>query len=451
MNFSSRLLMALCLLVTALSVPNTGQAQEPVDLFERAPWSFSGGLGFMRVEGDEEIEDGEFIALKLGYDFNPRWALEGVFYYFPELENREFREGDDRFSLDDSIWAARLGADLLFHLRNTDNLRVDPYLAIGAGFFFWEEDLGSGKTEFSLTAGGGMFYHFSEAWALRGDIRTDLVGGDTEGKIYGNVALAFRWGTRVPAAYTVTGGGIDSDGDGLLDNEEAQYGTDPYDPDTDDDGLSDGEEVKIYSTDPLNPDTDLDGLKDGAEVLTFRTNPLVQDTDNGGVADGHEVIEDYTDPLDPSDDLMLFTLNIEFDYDKANIRPSDYEELNAIVKVLRRDPGSTATVEGHADKRAKSKRSYNQRLSERRAKAVKQYLVDQGIGESRIESKGYGFDRPLVPNTTEENMQKNRRTEVYIRKSGQEREKTRRYLGSDEEYFTQEDYRDTAVEEDIIK
>ena len=114
--------------------------------------------------------------------------------------------------------------------------------------------------------------------------------------------MNYRWGAAVPAAYAVSGGAIDSDGDGLLDTEEAQLGTDPFNPDTDGDGLSDGEEVRTYKTDPLDPDTDLDALKDGAEVLTHKTNPLERDTDKGGVADGHEVIEDNTDPLDPADD-----------------------------------------------------------------------------------------------------------------------------------------------------
>jgi hypothetical protein len=59
---------------------------------------------------------------------------------------------------------------------------------------------------------------------------------------------------------------IDSDNDGLTDAEEKALGTDPNNPDTDGDGLFDGEEVKVYKTDPLNPDTDGDGFKDGAEV-----------------------------------------------------------------------------------------------------------------------------------------------------------------------------------------
>lgn len=59
---------------------------------------------------------------------------------------------------------------------------------------------------------------------------------------------------------------LDSDGDGLTDEQETKLGTDPKNPDTDGDGLFDGEEVNSYHTNPLNADTDADGYRDGDEV-----------------------------------------------------------------------------------------------------------------------------------------------------------------------------------------
>jgi len=94
----------------------------------------------------------------------------------------------------------------------------------------------------------------------------------------------------------------DLDGDGLLNVEEKQIGTDPLNPDTDGDKLRDGEEVHTYKTDPLNKDTDGDGLTDGEEVLTYHTNPLVKDTDGDGLDDGEEVLKYLTDPLKPDTD-----------------------------------------------------------------------------------------------------------------------------------------------------
>jgi outer membrane protein OmpA-like peptidoglycan-associated protein len=396
-----------------LLVPTPARAER--DLFERAPWNASAGIGYIRFEHDEEVKDGPFLMLRLGYDLSPRWTIEGDMDIMPKLKKRSF-DNPGRKELDDDTWAVRIAVDLMFHLRNIDNMKWDPYLLAGAGFTHYGDSVDTGKTEGLINAGVGMFYHFNDAWALRLDLRGELVGSDTEANMLIGAGVNYRWGTYVPVEYAVTGGEIDSDGDGLLDTRESEIGTDPYDPDTDKDGLSDGQEVLEYMTDPLNADTDWDVLKDGAEVLTYQTNPLEPDTDNGGVADGHEVIEDHTNPLDPSDDLQLFTLNIEFDYDKANIRPIYYDQLDVIVKVLQRDPEATAKIEGHADKRPKSSRPYNLDLSKRRARAVRDYLVDVGgIETDRLTYEGYGFDRPVVPNTTEENMQLNRRTEIYIR------------------------------------
>ncbi len=86
----------------------------------------------------------------------------------------------------------------------------------------------------------------------------------------------------------------DSDGDGLLDSDEAVKGTDSLKADTDGDGLKDGDEVS-KGTDPLKADTDGDGLKDGDEA-SRGTNPLSEDSDNDGLKDGDEVARG-TDPL----------------------------------------------------------------------------------------------------------------------------------------------------------
>ncbi|HMO05167.1 MAG TPA: OmpA family protein [Kiritimatiellia bacterium] len=389
------------------------------DLFEEAPWYVGFGVGHVNFEGDAVVQDDFFLGLRLGHDLHEYFGLEFGFDYVPTLDNTVFREGDNRYALDSDTSAFRLSLDALFHLRNTDNLRWDPYLAVGGSYISFDDAINNDgdKDTLGFQAGAGLFYHFSDAWSVRGDWRTTIAGDNTEFASILFVGANYRWGTRIAPKYALSGGDIDSDGDGLTDSREAEIGTNPFDPDTDKDGLSDGEEVLTYGTDPLNPDTDWDGLKDGAEVLTYRTDPKNPDTDNGGVKDGHEVIEDGTNPLDPADDLQLFTLNIEFDYDKSNLRPQYHDDLDVVIKVLQRDPGATARIEGHADKRPTSKRDYNIRLSERRAKAVLDYIADVGgIERSRMTSHGYGFDRPVAPNDTEPNMQKNRRTEIYIRK-----------------------------------
>lgn len=397
------------------------------DIFEEAPWTLSLGGGYVGREGDEPVKDSPFLSLKLGYDVSPRWTFEWDLGIMPYLRKQTFNY--DKFELDGNTWGLRTGLDVLLHLRTTKNLRFDPFLAAGAGVAIYGKSVGpgGGSVQASVPVGLGILYHFNDEWALRGDYRHEFHGMEgsrlaSEHHTILSAGVNYRFGAAVKPVYVVAGSGdLDSDGDGLTDVEEAQLGTDPFNPDTDGDGLTDFEEVRTYKTDPLNADTDYDGLKDGAEVHVYKTDPLKQDTDNGGVADGHEVIEDSTDPLNPADDLQLFTLNIEFDYDKAVLRPQYFDQLDVIVKVLQRDPGATARIEGHADKRKKSSPSYNMRLSERRAKAVLDYLSEVGgIERARLTPVGYGFTRPVAPNDTEQNMQKNRRTEIYIRGSHQQ-------------------------------
>ncbi len=415
------------LLVIAAAMCAGVSARAEDDLFARAPWSGGVGVGAALFEGDEELQNGPFLALRLGYDFNPHWTLEGDLNYAPQLSKRTFDDG--RYEMPDDTYMLRLGVDVLLHLRHmTRNLQWDPYLALGGCAVMYGEDTGAdeGNSDLAVTAGAGLMYHFNDVWAVRGDARLAVAGTDTEFNTLVSIGVNYRFGAARPPAYRLTGGELDSDGDGLTDDREREIRTDPFDPDSDDDQLTDGEEVLTYQTDPLNADSDYDGLTDGAEVKVYKTQPLDIDTDDGGVADGHEVIEDNTDPLNPADDLQLFTLNIEFDYDKAILRPQYFSQLDVIAKVLQRDPGATARIEGHADKRKTSEREYNLNLSSRRAKAVEDYLVNQGgIERARLASKGYGFDRPVAPNDTETHMQKNRRTEIYIRKGTGEETSTR--------------------------
>ena len=112
------------------------------------------------------------------------------------------------------------------------------------------------------------------------------------------IVVATQSGAATNVALTAAVEG-DRDADNLVDTQEALLGTDPNNPDTDADGLKDGDEVLIYSTDPRNPDTDRDGLSDAAEVNIHKTNPNLADTDADGISDGLEVAQG-TDPLVPN-------------------------------------------------------------------------------------------------------------------------------------------------------
>lgn len=94
---------------------------------------------------------------------------------------------------------------------------------------------------------------------------------------------------------------LDEDNDGLSNLEEFQNNTIPNDEDSDDDGLTDSDEVNTHGTNPLNADSDDDGLTDFAELNTTNTLPLDNDTDDDGITDGYESQFAFLDPNTPGD------------------------------------------------------------------------------------------------------------------------------------------------------
>jgi outer membrane protein OmpA-like peptidoglycan-associated protein len=107
------------------------------------------------------------------------------------------------------------------------------------------------------------------------------------------------------------------------------------------------------------------------------------------------------------------TLEVNFDFDKSNIREEDKAKLQEAVDFVKKYPGAKVRLEGHTD--SIGTEQYNQALSERRAESVKNYLVKEGAAEeSKTTAIGYGESRPVAPNKTEEGRAKNRRVEILI-------------------------------------
>jgi VWFA-related protein len=131
--------------------------------------------------------------------------------------------------------------------------------------------------------------------------------------------------------------------------------------------------------------------------------------ENRLVADGIYDRSVFT-PFSGVGDIAL--VNIEFDYDKATIRPESMPRIQEIASVMKAYPNILMEIRGHTDDRGSD--DYNQRLSEQRARAVADALEDMGVKSARLTVKGFGESRPLAPNDSEENRTKNRRTEFVI-------------------------------------
>jgi len=105
-------------------------------------------------------------------------------------------------------------------------------------------------------------------------------------------------------------------------------------------------------------------------------------------------------------------LNVLFDKDKSAIKPEFEAELSKFPLFLKANPQIQVELGGHTD--SEGDESYNIKLSERRAEAIKLFLVKQGVAPIRLSVVGYGSSQPKYPNNSIENMQLNRRTEAKI-------------------------------------
>ncbi len=127
----------------------------------------------------------------------------------------------------------------------------------------------------------------------------------------------------------------------------------------------------------------------------------------------HDIILYPIDKL--VDEKIALTMNnIFFDFDNATLRPESYHELNRWVEVFNKYPDLNAEIHGHTCWIGTD--AYNQGLSERRAKAVVNYLVSQGIDQNRLSRMGFGETKPIASNKTQKGRETNRRVEVLFTK-----------------------------------
>lgn len=159
--------------------------------------------------------------------------------------------------------------------------------------------------------------------------------------------------------------------------------------------------VIVPDEQPSVVDSDMDGVPDHLDTCPATAHNYVVDARGCPIQD---II---------ADDLRM-ELRVFFDNDKSAIKPQYRQEVAKVAEKMREYPNATATIEGHASKTGPSAK-YNQRLSEARANAVKSMLSNEfGVAPNRLTAVGYGYDRPIAPNNTEEGRAQNRRVYAVI-------------------------------------
>ncbi|WP_338646968.1 OmpA family protein [Flavobacterium sp. KS-LB2] len=333
---------------------------------------------------------------------------------------------------------------------------VDPSLSVGGGYtFFGDSSFGT------LNPGAGLTFWFTESVGFELSTRYKKSFGDREdasgtpdapSHFQHSAGLIFKFG------------GKDTDGDGIYDKDDAcpeVAGLKEFNgcPDTDGDGIQDSADAcpEVAGLAALNgcPDTDGDGIadKDDAcpEVAGLAALKGCPDTDGDGVADKDDKCPTVAGPkenagcpwpdtdgdgvLDKDDkcpevrgtvanqgcpevsEEVMKTLNnygkiILFDSGKSTFQKGTYTVLQSITSILKEYPYSRFMIEGHCD--SDGSNELNQTLSENRAAAVKNYLIENGIAADRLRSTGFGETKPIATNKTAKGKAMNRRVEISL-------------------------------------
>lgn len=346
--------------------------------------------------------------------------------------------------------AASRGESFLFELDANINLRllkdeyiVNPYLTAGVGGSYYNVHFGA-----YVPIGGGFQFKFGgdEVVRLQAQYRYGITETTTD---HFNLTLGIGsfWTPDAPQLKPVPAAPVaekDTDNDGFVDSKDqcpevagvAQYNGCPV-PDSDNDGIKDDKDkcptvagLAKYDGCPI-PDTDGDRINDEedkcpnvAGVGRLQGCPE-KDTDGDGVADDLDRCPNEAGPVSnngcperkaPTQEEVVKVQEaakfVYFETGSAKLKATSTPALTQVVNIMKNNTDATITIEGHTDNVGSAQ--LNQKLSQDRAASVKKFLVGKGIAESRITTAGYGFDKPVAPNTTAAGRAKNRRVVMTL-------------------------------------
>ncbi|MCP2028105.1 outer membrane protein OmpA-like peptidoglycan-associated protein [Flavobacterium sp. HSC-32F16] len=335
---------------------------------------------------------------------------------------------------------------------------VDPSLSVGGGYtFFGDSSYGT------VNPGAGVTFWFTDAiglelatrykWSVSGD-RQDASGApDAPSHFQHTAGLVFKFGgkdtdgdgiyDKDDACPDVAGlkqfnGCPDTDGDGIVDASDAcptEFGLAALNgcPDRDGDGVADKDDAcpDVAGLAALKgcPDTDGDGIADKDDKCPTVAGPKENggcpflDADKDGVLDKDDDCPTVPGPASNRgcpevssqalEDLKVQARAIYFNSGKATFKTGDKEtpaRLDAIKEILKNYPNAKFSIEGHTDSTGSAK--VNDKLSQDRANAVLNALVERGVSADNLEAKGFGSSQPVASNKTAAGKAQNRRTEI---------------------------------------
>ena len=364
---------------------------------EAGDWDLGvfGGYGWPAEYGPYHPSNDWLFGARVGYFFTPAWSLETSWQRLDTRTNFAASLGLQ----DQHMTLSCYRLDMLYNFAEGSSIR--PFLAGGVGCEKTDVQGFGSRSDVGWNAGGGLRWFTSPHFYVRLDGRVvwTKVGGDidaTQRNYESTLGVGWVFGGHhaagAPAA--VPPSETDSDADGVYDRTDRCPNT-PR-----------GWPVDKWGC-PL--DTDGDGVPDGIDRCP--------DTPRGVKVDGWGCPYPPAPIKVPLIEILrerkaVVLHGVEFDNDKDTLRPESLVTLDEVATSLKDWSGTRLEVQGHCSDPGTE--AHNMDLSQRRAAAVKAYLVSRGIDASRLVPKGYGESRPIADNHTDAGRQVNRRVELHV-------------------------------------
>jgi OOP family OmpA-OmpF porin len=384
----------------------TGFIKTPAMGVQLALWDFKGADKLDSF--GHSVKTG--IALHYQNNLSKRFdysiTLAGCFMDFADKKNHSLGNGDKQLLLETDL---SLRAKLL-----ADMHRFNPYVQAGAGFSSYNNYYGV-----FMPVGVGCQVNITpDVFILLNSQYRIAVTNTQHQHWYNSIGIAGAINKKRivkekprPPLPVVVAKPIDTDGDGIVDSLDAcptvlgnirYHGCPP--PDRDGDGIIDEEDqcpdvkgVREYKGCPA-PDRDGDGVEDAKDKCPDKAGPPA----NGGCPEIQEL----------KTRINLVAKNIFFETGSYKLLSQSYPALDDAVRILKDNRYLHLVIEGHTDSTGTPQT--NQVLSENRAHAVLNYLVQAGIDAARLQAIGHGQQQPIADNTTAEGRATNRRVELKL-------------------------------------
>ncbi|MDB5201266.1 MAG: OmpA family protein [Ferruginibacter sp.] len=320
-----------------------------------------------------------------------------------------------------------------------DNNLISPFLTAGIGAGYYTGEFGA-----YVPAGVGIQVNFNSVTylMLQAQYRFTLTEDKLKDHLFYSLGIVQNFGPEKPMVVPPPPAPVvlDRDGDGIADADDKCPDTPGLAalqgcPDRDGDGIADGDDkcpdvagIAKYQGCPI-PDTDGDGINDEMDkcptvkgLARYQGCPI-PDTDGDGVNDEEDKCPSRPGPASNQgcpeiakeviEKINFAAKNVFFATGSYKLLAKSNKSLDEVVRLMKADESLMLDIDGHTD--AQGTNESNQVLSDNRAGAVKQYLVDHGIDASRLKSTGYGEEKPVADNKTAAGRAKNRRTEMTVR------------------------------------